>query len=195
MKKTALGMIMGSLSLALALAAVANPPATGAVRSRVPVLEDNGYFPCTSCHDDDDPEVDTSRRALEAEHTELKVTHGQGRLWCFDCHDANKRDRLHTLDGNLVDIGDPTPLCAQCHAAVARDVAGGAHGKRVNGWKGPAEILACTACHRAHAPKTTPRPPLPLVDTAATKRPSPTRAPWFFERTLVERKVVEEVAP
>ncbi|MBK6472723.1 MAG: cytochrome C [Betaproteobacteria bacterium] len=93
--------------------------------------------------------------------------HGDGQMWCLDCHKPKPRDQLRTLNGQDVDFDDSSRLCAQCHSARHRDWAFGGHGKRVEGWTGERQIYACVHCHDPHDPRILPR---------AASKPPPVRA-------------------
>ncbi len=125
---------------------------------RIPVLENNGEYPCSLCHDDSMPADPTVREI--AEH-DFKLEHGGGRFWCLTCHHPSDRDALIGLNGKPISFDEPHLLCGQCHADVQKDFEHGAHGKRLNSWRGPRVYTACTACHDAHAPAIKPRKPLP----------------------------------
>ena len=53
---------------------------------------------------------------------------------------------------------DPVPLnesyrlCAQCHFIQVEAWSGGAHGKRLDTWRGPRVVMNCTDCHNPHDP-------------------------------------------
>jgi hypothetical protein len=129
------------------------------VSPRIPVLEDKGVYPCTDCHDGDMVENNPKERKLEDEHGELVLEHGGGRFWCLTCHHEEERDKLRSLKGEPIDYDDSHLLCGQCHFRSQRDFFFGAHGKRLDSWRGERKVLACTACHDAHSPSIKKRKP------------------------------------
>ena len=78
---------------------------------------DPDYFPCSDCHEGEP--TDRTVRALEDEHDELELAHGD--LWCLHCHEANDRDQLHLADGIAVGFDESWRLCTQCHGAKLDD--------------------------------------------------------------------------
>jgi hypothetical protein len=122
-------------------------------------------FPCSQCHKLM-PVNATPRPLLAAPHA-AALQHGQGRMWCLDCHQANDRDVLHGIGGQRIGFNESSQLCAQCHSARQRDWVFGAHGKRVADWRGARQLYACTHCHDPHNPALAPRAP---------SKPPPVRA-------------------
>jgi hypothetical protein len=114
-------------------------------------------FPCSQCHKVM-PLNATPRKLVAAPHP-AALQHGQGRLWCLDCHVGSDRDWLHTLRNPKIDFNDSHLVCAQCHSARHRDWSFGGHGKRVAGWTGERQLYACTHCHDPHNPVIQPRAP------------------------------------
>ena len=91
----------------------------------VPRIEELNHFPCSNCHAA--MGVNRERRELRAPHP-AGLDHGEGRLWCLDCHDADDRDRLMTSAGERVSFNRADQSCARCHSDVHRDWVFGAHG-------------------------------------------------------------------
>jgi hypothetical protein len=110
---------------------------------------DPEYFPCSECHEDEPPNYTV--RELEDEHDTLELAHGN--LWCFHCHQAEERDRLHLADGTQVRFEESWRLCTQCHAKKLPDWRAGVHGKRTGFWWGPKEYRTCVVCHEPHSPR------------------------------------------
>lgn len=123
---------------------------------------DDEYYPCSDCHEDEP--TDRERRELEDEHDDLEIAHGD--LWCFSCHDADNRDRLHLANDAVVGFDDSWQLCTQCHGKKLADWRAGVHGKRTGHWRGPKEYRTCVSCHSPHAP-----PFKPLEPEPAPRRP------------------------
>lgn len=149
--------------------------------SVVPRKPHLGLYPCSQCHKV--LPLNRQPRALAAAPHVASLPHARGRIWCLDCHVAEDRDWLRTLDGRRVDFDQSQLVCGQCHGPRHRDWAYGAHGKRVANWQGERQIYACTHCHDAHDPKIPPREPSPPPPVrAGLERPALTPAhaaqPW-----------------
>ncbi len=138
------------------------------VQPRTPVLEEGEYYPCDTCHDEGD-EVNTNPRALVEDHEDLELVHGRKRFWCLTCHDVSDRNSLVLFNGERVDFDSSEKVCAQCHFRNFRDFEGGAHGKRLNAWRGERLLEACTTCHNAHSPAIKPRKPKAPPDRPRTE--------------------------
>lgn len=106
-------------------------------------------YPCAECHAAQGP-AKGDRRA----HFGLDLVHADPSVMeCATCHgDGMKSNSLATLAGKPVPFELSFQVCSQCHFQQARDVIGGAHGKRLLGWQGPRIIQNCAACHNPHAP-------------------------------------------
>ncbi len=130
-------------------------------RERIPTLEDNGYYPCSDCHDNEfqisNPEV----RVLEELHDDIILVHGNGRYWCLTCHADEDRDSLWSLKKQLISFDEPYLLCGQCHFQRQKDFFNGAHGKRVGNWNEERLIAPCTECHDPHDPTIKAAVPFP----------------------------------
>jgi hypothetical protein len=114
-------------------------------------------YPCSQCHKVL-PLNTQPRKLVNAPHA-AALQHGNGRIWCLDCHLGNDRDFLHTVGGAKVEFNQSYLVCGQCHSARQRDWYFGAHGKRVANWTGEREIYSCTHCHDPHNPTTATRLP------------------------------------
>jgi hypothetical protein len=55
---------------------------------------------------------------------------------CYNCHDRDELDQLHTAEGAKLKFEQATLLCASCHGTTYRDWEAGAHG-RTGGVLGP----------------------------------------------------------
>ena len=126
-----------------------------------PFSED--IFPCSECHAD--MEADPTRRELE-EHTEIAegFNHAKEQRWCLDCHNADDRDKLRLVNGNLISFEESYLLCGQCHGTIFRDWKAGVHGKRTGEWDGKKLYRLCVHCHNPHQPRFKPISPLPPPD-------------------------------
>jgi hypothetical protein len=119
-----------------------------------------GIFPCSACHEGMAP--DLKKREL-SEHTQVKLQHAPEVLtWCLSCHDAKNRDKLHLVNGELIDFTESYRLCGQCHGTNYRDWKAGVHGKRVGHFAGGQRTyFLCVNCHNPHDPKFKPLKPEP----------------------------------
>lgn len=116
-------------------------------------------YPCSQCHKV--LPLNAEPRKLVAAPHPAALNHGQGRMWCLDCHLDKDRDALRSVSGERIDFDQSYLLCGQCHANRQRDWFFGGHGKRVAGWTGERELYACTFCHDPHSPLAPPRAPSP----------------------------------
>jgi hypothetical protein len=128
-----------------------------ALRIRTPEL---GQYPCTSCHVRGDPVV-TADRATDA-HQDIQPVHpAETGATCGTCHAANDVEVLVLLGGARVPLDQAYRMCAQCHAPQVREWEGGAHGKRLDGWRGRRVVMNCADCHDPHQPAVESRIPYP----------------------------------
>ncbi len=75
-------------------------------------------------------------------HTDIALRHAPEALpWCFGCHDPKNRDKLHLVNGDLIDFTESYRLCGQCHGTNYRDWKAGIHGKRIGYFSGGTEDL------------------------------------------------------
>lgn len=116
-------------------------------------------YPCSECHDAD-METDPKPRKFDDDHADIALNHGGGRVWCLDCHDADKRDMLTRVGGTPVPFERADRVCAKCHFRQQRDFMHGAHGKRVGNWRGERVLWPCVRCHDPHAPVLAQRAPM-----------------------------------
>jgi hypothetical protein len=129
-----------------------------------------GQYPCTSCH------VAPQRLApdrVDDAHRNLEATHpGTAAGQCSTCH-APDVERLRLQSGETVTIDHAYRLCAQCHFQQVEAWAGGAHGKRLDGWRGRRVVMQCTECHDPHQPTLEQRIPFrpPVLPRRGALRP------------------------
>jgi hypothetical protein len=125
-----------------------------------PPFEDPDIFPCSECHNEDQP-PNPERRVLEDMHDEIALRHDEEHRWCLDCHDAENRDRLRLANGTLIPFEESYRLCGQCHGSKFRDWRAGVHGRRTGDWNGDKQYLLCVHCHNSHQPRFRPLTPKP----------------------------------
>jgi len=116
-----------------------------------------GIFPCSDCHGEMEPNPE--RRELEEMHTNIHLKHAGPEQWCTDCHDLKNRDKLHLINGKLINFDELYYLCGQCHGTIFRDWKAGVHGKRTGEWNGKKIYRLCTHCHNPHQPHFKPLKP------------------------------------
>ena len=140
-----------------------------ALRARAPDL---GQYPCTSCH--------LGRRMILADdrvtdaHENVKSIHpAQTGGLCSTCHAPDNVELLALKSGERATLDHTYRLCAQCHFSQAESWAGGAHGKRLDGWQGRRVVMGCADCHDPHAPAVEPRIPFraPQIERTRGRRP------------------------
>lgn len=124
----------------------------------VPRRDDLFFYPCDECHEFMDASDEV--RELDAPH-DIEDEHGNGRLWCIQCHSMTDRNSLWTLLREPVDFDEAYIVCGGCHAGRQKDWYYGAHGKRVGGWQDERVLYNCTHCHDPHSPSIKPRKPAP----------------------------------
>jgi hypothetical protein len=114
------------------------------------------FYPCSQCHDH--WKTNETPRLLAPVH-DVALNHGEGRIWCLECHSAQDRNQLRTVRGEELPFEGSWKVCGQCHAARQKDWYYGAHGKRANGWNADPERYNCTHCHNPHQPPFMTRQP------------------------------------
>ena len=139
------------------------------LRARAPDL---GQYPCTSCH--------LGRRMLLADervadaHDNIESVHpAQTGAICSTCHAADDVELLALKSGERATLDHAYRLCAQCHFSQAESWAGGAHGKRLDGWQGRRVVMGCADCHDPHAPALEPRIPFRAPQIERPRGPRP----------------------
>jgi predicted CXXCH cytochrome family protein len=139
---------------------------------------------CAECHPANDPvklEYDDAGNVnIPKEHKGL-LTMAHGRKFrnenCYNCHDRDQLDQLHTADGEKLAFDQATLLCASCHGPTYRDWEAGVHGRTSGYWDrkaGPINREQCTSCHDPHAPAFTGLIPMPAPHLL---HPLPQKAP------------------
>lgn len=128
-------------------------------------------FPCQSCHTK--PLKEMKSKDVQRAHWDIDLRHApDGVMTCLTCHTETNLDVLHRMTGDSISFNASYTLCGQCHFRQLRDWEGGAHGKRMGGWKGPRVIMMCVQCHNPHRPafdKRWPAIPSNLMDRIRTK--------------------------
>jgi hypothetical protein len=93
-------------------------------------------------------------------HQNVQPTHPkQTGARCSTCHAADDVEQLTLLNGERATLDESYRLCAQCHVAQVDAWAHGAHGKRLDGWRGTRVVMGCADCHDPHQPALVPRLP------------------------------------
>jgi len=113
---------------------------------------------CVMCHDgkavpfpkDKKPRLITMHQDIVEDSMELM--HGEGAIWCLDCHNATNRNTLIDHRGKEISFNQPQKLCGKCHGVEYRHWRMGIHGKRIGSWTqgGKKRWWVCTECHNPH---------------------------------------------
>ncbi len=126
-------------------------------------------YPCTSCHFGrtvvmTDDRIDDAHQNIQPVHPE------ETGAVCSTCHSADNVERLALAQGEPVTLTESYRLCAQCHFQQVDAWAGGAHGKRLDGWQGRRVVMGCGDCHDPHSPAAQHRIPFraPELEKART---------------------------
>ena len=139
------------------------------LRVRAPDL---GQYPCTSCHlGRRMPLADTR---VPGAHENIRMVHPiQTGGACATCHSSDNVELLALRSGERATLDHTYRLCAQCHFSQAEAWAGGAHGKRLDGWQGRRVLMGCADCHDPHRPALETRIPFraPQLQRARGRNP------------------------
>lgn len=115
-------------------------------------------YPCTSCHLGRKL-VMAGKRVPDA-HQDIQPVHPeQTGARCSTCHAGDDVEQLTLESGERASIDATYRLCAQCHFRQTDAWAQGAHGKRLDGWRGRRVVMGCADCHDPHAPALAQRIP------------------------------------
>jgi hypothetical protein len=117
-------------------------------------------YPCESCHQPGRPAV-TPERAEDAHRYVLPRHPEESGTRCITCHAPDDVASLALASGERVGMDHGYRLCGQCHYAQVDAWAAGAHGKRLDGWRGRRVLMGCADCHDPHQPGLEPRTPYP----------------------------------
>ncbi|HEX6314144.1 MAG TPA: hypothetical protein VFZ73_04765 [Gemmatimonadaceae bacterium] len=129
-----------------------------------------GQYPCASCHLGRAIVLRDER--IKDAHQDIKPLHpAQTGATCATCHAPDNVERLALKSGERASLDHTYQLCAQCHFAQARSWAGGAHGKRLDGWQGRRVVMGCADCHDPHRPAIGPRIPFRAPQLDRRRRP------------------------
>ncbi len=130
------------------------------------------HYPCASCHVPGEPVVQSER--IADAHRDVRPVHpAESGARCLSCHAVDDVERLELASGERVTLDHAYRLCAQCHASQADAWANGAHGKRLDGWRGRRVLMGCADCHDPHRPAVGRRIPFPgpiIPRTGGVKR-------------------------
>jgi len=130
-----------------------------------------GQYPCTSCHVG--RKVVMRDRRIAHVHENIQPVHpAETGAVCSTCHAEDDVGMLPLKDGQRAPLEQAYRLCAQCHFQQVRDWAGGAHGKRLDGWEGRRVVMGCADCHDPHQPAIEPRAPFraPQIEPTRAER-------------------------
>lgn len=117
-----------------------------------------GQYPCTSCHQG--RKVVMRDQRIAQAHENIQPVHpAETGAVCSTCHAEDEVGMLPLKNGGRAPLEQAYRLCAQCHFQQVRDWAGGAHGKRLDGWEGRRVVMGCADCHDPHKPAIEPRTP------------------------------------
>jgi hypothetical protein len=115
-------------------------------------------YPCTSCHLG--RKVVMADKRIAHAHEDIQPVHpAQTGAVCSTCHAADNVELLPLKEGGRATLDQSYRLCAQCHFQQVQAWAGGAHGKRLDGWEGRRVVMGCGDCHDPHKPAIEPRVP------------------------------------
>ncbi len=131
---------------------------------------DLGQYPCTSCHLG--RKIVLNDKRVPDAHQNIKVVHPkQTGATCSTCHLSDNVELLTLKSGERATLDHTYRLCAQCHFAQADAWAGGAHGKRLDGWQGRRVLMGCADCHDPHKPALESRIPFRAPRIERTRNP------------------------
>ena len=140
-----------------------------ALRNRAANLS---QYPCTSCHQG--RRVMMAKDRIKDAHRDIQPEHPeQAGATCGTCHSSDDVEVLTLRGGGHTTLDEGYRLCAQCHFDQAETWAGGAHGKRLDGWEGRRVVMACADCHDPHRPAIPSRTPFraPQLEKTRGYRP------------------------
>ena len=140
-----------------------------ALRSRAAAIS---QYPCTSCHQG--KKVVMANKRIGDAHNNIQPVHPeQTGAVCSTCHSADDVQLLTLKSGERATLDESYRLCAQCHFPEAKAWAGGAHGKRLDGWQGRRVVMACADCHDPHKPAVQVRIPFraPQIERTRSRLP------------------------
>jgi hypothetical protein len=126
-----------------------------ALRTREPTIT---QFPCTSCHLGRSMDL-ADERVADAHQNIVPAHPAETGGVCATCHAPDNVELLTLKLGERTTLDHAYRLCAQCHVGQVEAWAGGAHGKRLDGWQGRRIVMGCGECHDPHKPRLEPRIP------------------------------------
>ncbi|HSJ62736.1 MAG TPA: hypothetical protein VK922_02400 [Gemmatimonadaceae bacterium] len=129
-----------------------------------------GQYPCTSCHLGRLTRM-TDDRVPDAHANITPVHPAQTGGVCSTCHAPDNVELLTLKLGERTTLDHAYRLCAQCHVGQVEAWAGGAHGKRLDGWQGRRVVMGCADCHDPHAPTLEARIPFRAPRLQRTRGP------------------------
>ena len=129
------------------------PPA--AIRRSHPVHSDadagrRGQYPCTSCHLGGGWSWPTSASRMRT-RTSSRCTQSR-RAPLLDLPCGRERRAAGAQEWRTRDAGSELPAVRAMPLRQVDAWAGGAHGKRLDGWQGRRVVMGCADCHDPHRP-------------------------------------------
>ena len=130
-----------------------------------------GQYPCGSCHLGREVVMGDKRTAHVHENIQPVHPSETGAV-CSTCHAEDDVGMLPLKNGGRAPLEEAYRLCVKCHFQQVRDWAGGAHGKRLDGWEGRRVVMGCADCHDPHNPAIEPREPFraPQLERTGAER-------------------------
>ena len=108
-------------------------------------------YPCSSCHLGE--RIVFQEERVDDAHEDIQPVHpAETGATCSSCHAAVDVERLALGSGDTVALDHAYRLCAECHSPQVTAWAAGAHGKRLDGWRGRRVVMGCAECHDPHRP-------------------------------------------
>ena len=117
----------------------------------LPRREEMKRYDCRECHT---ASMKTMASSDEQQaHWDVKLNHAFSDIMdCATCHGHGDASTLISINGTQIEYDNSHLLCGQCHSNQLNDWYGGAHGKKLSGWKTPRVSKTCVECHDPHKP-------------------------------------------
>ena len=123
-------------------------------------------FPCQNCHSISlESMQQVAGNQTQKAHWDIEIMHaGTSVMNCLTCHNPKDMNTLKSISGEPILMDRSFEMCSQCHSTQHNDWLGGAHGKRITGWKESRVAKTCVNCHNPHKPQIITRWPSRLVE-------------------------------